>query len=176
MSYLFTSQRLGFRTWLHSDLPKMAAINADVDVMKYFPEIQSAKQTQQFIDRMQKLYSKKGFCYFAVELLERNELIGFIGLSEQNFEADFTPCVDIGWRLNKAYWAKGYATEGAKRVLQFAFSTLKLEQVVAIAPVINKGSEKVMQKIGMQKIKTFNHPLMVDIERLRECVLYEINN
>ncbi len=118
MDYIFTSQRLGFRNWLDSDLPKMAAINADEEVMRFFPSTQTKAKTEEFIKRMQAQFEKHGFCYFAVEILESKALIGFIGLSEQTYKADFTPCVDIGWRLGRTHWGKGYATEGAKRVLQ----------------------------------------------------------
>ncbi len=176
MDYIFTSQRLGFRNWLGTDLPKMAAINADKEVMKFFPSTQAEAKTEEFIKRMQTQFEKHGFCYFAVEILETNELIGFIGLSEQTYEADFTPCVDIGWRLCKTHWGKGYATEGAKRVLQYGFEDVGLDRILSIAPVLNKASESVMQKIGMHKVTTFEHSLLRDNKELKECVLYEMLN
>jgi RimJ/RimL family protein N-acetyltransferase len=175
MKYLFTSERLGFRNWIDADLPKIAAINANEDVMQYFPSTQTKEQTQQIITRMQKQFETKGFCYFAVETLTNNEFIGFIGLSVQTYEADFTPCIDIGWRFGRTFWRNGYATEGAKRVLEYGFQELKLKKILSIAPLINKPSQHVMQKIGMRKVKTFTHSLFLDNERLKECVLYEVN-
>ncbi len=172
MNYIFTSKRLGFRNWVDTDLPKMAKINGDEEVMKHFPSKQSTEQTNQFIKRMQIQFTEKGFCYFAVELLESNEFIGFIGLSEQTYEADFTPCIDIGWRIDRQYWKNGYATEGAKRVLAYAFNDLAIQKILSTAPVVNNGSENVMQKIGMKKVKTFEHSLLLDNDRLKECVLY----
>jgi RimJ/RimL family protein N-acetyltransferase len=83
---------------------------------------------------------------FRVDKLENNEFIGFIGLSEKSFEAEFTPCIDIGWRLSSEEWNKGYATEGAKRCLEYANEVLKLEKIVSIAPKINVKSERVMEK------------------------------
>lgn len=174
--YLFTSERLGFRNWIESDLPKMAAINSDPEVMEYFPALQDMSQTKSFIDRMQKQYEEKSFTYFAAEILGTGEFIGFIGLSVPVFEAEFTPCVDMGWRLGKRYWNNGYATEGAKRCLEYAFQVLQLEKVVAICPEVNKPSEGVMKKIGMTKRLNFSHPLLLDNERLKSCVLYEIVN
>jgi RimJ/RimL family protein N-acetyltransferase len=174
--YVFTSDRLGFRNWLAADLKKLAAINADKKVMEFFPNTQSQIETIAFIDQMHKQFERKGFCYFAVDKLESGELIGFIGLSEQNFESDFTPCIDIGWRLKHTEWNNGLATEGAKRCLQYAFDVLKLEKVNSIAPVINLPSINVMKKIGMQKVDTFKHPKLVGNKRLEECVLYEIKN
>ncbi|MCF8453923.1 MAG: GNAT family N-acetyltransferase [Pedobacter sp.] len=172
--YVFKSERLGFRNWLGSDIELMAKINTDEKVMEFFPGIVSKDQTIEFIEKMQKQFTEQGFCYFAVDKLENNEFIGFIGLSEKSFEAEFTPCIDIGWRLSSEEWNKGYATEGAKRCLEYANEVLKLEKIVSIAPKINVKSERVMKKIGMEKFMEFEHPLLINDERLRDCVLYQI--
>lgn len=172
--YLFKSERLGFRNWLESDVELMAEINADKKVMEFFPAIASKDQTIGFIDKMKQQFEKKGFCYYAVDKLENNKFIGFIGLSEKTIEAVFTSCIDIGWRLSSSEWNKGYATEGAKRCLDHAAEVLKLEKIVSIAPKINKKSEQVMKKIGMEKVLDFVHPLLTNDERLRDCVLYQI--
>jgi len=175
-NYLFKSKRLCFRNWIETDLSKMATINSDPKVMEFFPSTLTREQTAAFIERMQIGYAEHGFCYFAVDLLKTNEFIGFIGLHNQTFESEFTPCVDIGWRLNSNYWNKGYATEGAKKCLGWAFKHFNLENVMAIAPSINLNSIKVMKKIGMQKVKHFNHPTLAGNERLEDCVLYQISN
>tara|TARA_R110002050_G_scaffold297339_2_gene458600 strand:+ start:2554 stop:3090 length:537 start_codon:yes stop_codon:yes gene_type:complete len=172
--YLFKSDRLGFRNWEEKDIPKMAVINTDEVVMQYFPSVQNRKQTQLFVDRMKAQMAKNGFCYFAVDKLVNNEFIGFIGISEQNFEADFTPCVDIGWRLAQNEWGKGYATEGARKCLEFAFNHVGLKRINAICPTINVKSERVMEKLGMKKVKIFKHPLLADFKKLERCVLYEV--
>ena len=170
--YLFKSRRLGFRNWLPSDTDKLAAINADKEVMAFFPSTRTRQETKSFISRMQQQYSEKGYCYFAIDELEDDTFIGFIGLSEQNYEADFTPCIDIGWRLAKTAWNKGYATEGAKRCLEYGLEKLKINKIYSIAPVINTKSVQVMKNIGMSKVKTFDHPQLLDDARLRECILY----
>ena len=172
-NYIFQTQRLGFRNWEDHDIDKMAAINANKEVMKFFPNTYSKKETQQFIEKMQKQFKEKDFCYFAVDKLMDGELIGFIGLSEQTYDVDFTPCVDIGWRLDKKEWNKGFATEGAKKCLEYAKTNLGLDKIMAIAPVINTNSIAVMQKIGMYKVKIFNHPLLRNNEKLKQCVLYQ---
>ena len=171
--YIFTSERLGFRNWQTADLIGMAEINSDKEVMEFFPALLTKEQSWGFIQRMQQLYKEKGYCYFAVDELASNEFIGFIGLSDQSFEADFTPCVDIGWRLSRSEWNKGYATEGARACLDFAFNRLGLEKIVAIAPAVNSRSEQVMKKLGMQKEKTFIHPSLTHNSRLQPCVLYQ---
>lgn len=172
--YLFKSSRLGFRCWQDTDSSLLFEINNDEEVMEFFPEKPSKNDTLAFIKRMQALYARLGFCYFAVDKLENNEFIGFIGLAEQVFEADFTPCIDIGWRLKKSEWRKGYASEGAKACLGFGFEQLALEKIMALASVVNTKSEAVMKKIGMVKVKTFQHPKLLQHASLRDCVLYEI--
>lgn len=170
--YLFTSARLGFRNWRADDLEAMAAINADPQVMEFFPGIQDRERTAGFIKRMQQQYEEKGFCYFAADKLEDGHFIGFTGLCEQNYPAPFTPCVDIGWRISAKEWNKGYASEAAIRCLQFAFETLQLKTVYAIAPQINTKSQRIMQKAGMCFQYEFEHPLLQDQERLKCCTLY----
>lgn len=170
--YIFRSERLGFRTWLPADLEKMAEINADPEVMRYFPALQTREQTAAFIERMNRQFSEKGYCYFAADTLDTGALTGFIGLSLQEFESDFTPCVDIGWRLAAAHWNKGLATEGAARCLAYAFEVLALEKIVAMAPLVNIPSEKVMKKIGMARAGTFLHPRLSGNLLLENCVAY----
>jgi RimJ/RimL family protein N-acetyltransferase len=174
--YIFKSERLGFRNWTEEDRPKMGKINSDPKVMEHFPTIPTQKQTDEFVDRMMAQFSQKGFCYFAVDRLDNQEFIGFIGLSEQTFKSDFTPCIDIGWRLAQHEWGKGFATEGAKKCLEFAFYKMQLKNIKSICPTTNLNSENVMKKIGMSKIKNFNHPLLSEYKELENCVLYEIQS
>jgi len=152
----------------------MFIINSNPKVMEYFPMILNQKQTNEFITRLQTQYSKNGFCYFAVDKLESNEFIGFIGIAELTFKSDFTPCVDIGWRLAQSEWGKGFATEGAKKCIEFAFNEIELKNIKSICPETNNKSEKIMKKIGMKKTKSFNHPLLSEFKKLEKCVLYEI--
>jgi RimJ/RimL family protein N-acetyltransferase len=172
-NYLFTSERLGFRNWEPADIDEMHHINTDPAVMEFFPGVLTREQTSEFIERMKTQFANKGFCYFAVEKLENNEFIGFTGLCEQTYNASFTPCVDIGWRIKSSEWNKGFATEAAKKCLDYAFNVLKLEAVYATAPKINIKSEHIMKKIGMKKQYEFEHPLLINDARLKTCVLYK---
>lgn len=170
--YLFTSERLGFRNWRAADIDDMHEINSDEKVMEFFPAIPTKEQTTAFVARMTNQFENKGYCYFAVDKLENNRFIGFIGLSEQTYEADFTPCVDIGWRIKSSEWNKGYATEGAQKCLDYALNELKIEKIYSIAPKVNIKSEHIMAKIGLKKQCEFEHPLLVNNERLKTRVLY----
>ena len=175
MNYLFKSSRLGFRNWITDDLPKMIAVSADPEVMRYFPGTKTKEETLQFIETMQQQFEARAHCYFAVELFDSRTFIGFIGLAYQTYEAPFTPCVDIGWRLATGYWGKGYATEGAKACLEYGWG-LGIEKIFAVAPRVNLPSIKVMQKIGMEFKYDFQHPLLEEHPELTTCVLYRAEN
>ncbi len=170
--YILKSARLGFRNWGAGDLQPMAEINADEEVMGFFPAKPSKEDTAAFIEHMQQQFEEKNFCYFAVDVLESGSFIGFIGLSVQTFPADFTPCTDIGWRLKRSEWGKGYATEGAKACLEYGFNQLGLERIYAMAPKVNVRSERVMKKVGMEKLRNFEHPKLPDHKELKSCLLY----
>ncbi|CAA0177618.1 GNAT family N-acetyltransferase [Tenacibaculum maritimum] len=172
--YLFKSERLGFRKWKESDLSEFTKINADLDVMEHFPKLLTKKETADFIKRANNQYNKNGCCYFAIEILKSGEFIGFIGLALQNYKTDFTPAIDIGWRLKKSAWGKGFATEGAGRCIEFGFQKLNLKNIISFCTEKNKNSENVMKKIGMKKIGTFNHPKLNKYPKYEKCICYEI--
>jgi RimJ/RimL family protein N-acetyltransferase len=174
--YLFTSERLGFRNWIDFDISKMIDISSDPDVMEFFPAIATKIQTIEFIERMKLMYIEKEYCYFAVDHLKDESFIGFIGLYYQTYESQFTPSVDIGWRLNKKYWNNGLATEGAKKCLEYGFNKLGLKKIIATTPIINIKSIRVMEKIGMVKLAEFKHPRLKSNKRLEDCICYDITN
>ncbi len=175
MSYLFTSQRLGFRTWKQSDVALMAEINADANVMRYFPSTQNVAETEAFVQRMISMYEKSGYCYFAVDELDTGAFIGFIGIAYQEYDAPFTPCTDVGWRLKQTSWGKGYATEGAAACLEFAFKNNFTDELYSVAPGVNHPSINVMQKIGMKFDLHFNHPKLTEFPALQLCHVYKLN-
>ena len=174
--YLFQTERLGLRNWRIDDVPEMTEISADPMVMEFFPATKTPKETEDFVRRMQQDFEEKGYCYFAVDKLEDGQFIGFIGLCDQTYEAPFTPGVDIGWRIKPGEWGKGYATEGAFACLKYAFEELKLETIYSVAPEVNVKSQHIMKKIGMRQTDTFDHPALLNNDRLRACALYEIRH
>lgn len=173
--YIFKSERLGFRNWTKNDITEFAKINSDPEVMEHFPKLLNEKETSEFIDRLIDHYDRNGYNYFATEVINSREFIGFIGLAYQEYPSDFTPAVDIGWRLKKNAWGKGYATEGAKRCLEFAFEELNLDTIIATCTEQNSKSENVMEKIGMIKIGTFNHPKLKEYPEYEKCICYGTN-
>lgn len=174
ISYLFTSERLGFRKWKTEDIEEFAALNSDVEVMEHFPKTLSRQEVEKLIEDLKSHFVENGFTYYATEILASKEFIGMIGLAFQKYETEFTPAIDIGWRLKRSAWGKGYATEGAKRCLAYAFDDLGIERIISVCTIGNIKSEKVMKKIGMKKVGTFNHPEMIDHPAYQQHFCYEI--
>lgn len=174
MSYIFESERLGFRSWRESDRKLLRQMGKDKDVMEYFPSLLTDRESDIFLDKINKHFIDKGFGLWPVELKDTGEFIGFIGLLEANFESDFTPCVEIGWRIRKEFWGKGYGTEGARRVLDYGFEKLDLDEIYSFTSILNTRSENLMKKLGMEKVLYFDHPHVEDGHRLKRHVLYKI--
>lgn len=174
--YLFTTPRLGVRPWQDADIPHMARISADPEVMRFFPAAATYRQTEDFVRRMQQQYADYGYCYFPLFHLESGHIIGFTGLMYQTYAGiDFMPCTDIGWRLDKAYWGKGLATEAAQASLTYGFRTCGLDRIYAVCPVVNTPSERVIIKLGMKRQGTFHHPRLEGHPKLQRCYYYAIN-
>lgn len=174
MIYVETA-RLQLRDWEEADLAPFSELNADREVMRYFPKTLSGEETAALHETIVSEIKQCGYGLYAVEVKESKEFIGFIGFHEATFAADFTPCIEIGWRLKKAAWGKGYATEGAKACLQYGFDKLGFSDVYSFTAEINTPSRNVMIKAGMDFVKTFNHPRVEESSPLCKHVLFHIN-
>lgn len=175
MIYLETP-RLRLRDWEEADLEPFSRMNANADVMTYFPKVSSAEETKTFYQSIVAEFKECGFGFYAVEAKENNAFIGFIGFHRPTFEADFTPCIEIGWRLKKEAWGKGYATEGASACLAYGFKELGFSEVYSFTADVNGPSKNVMTKIGMDFIKYFNHPRVEKDSPLSKHVLFRISS
>ncbi|WP_121604587.1 GNAT family N-acetyltransferase [Virgibacillus sp. Bac332] len=172
--YIFQSERLGFRRWQESDKDLFSAMNADPIVMKYFPKPLTKERSDWLIDKFEQDLAGKGYGIWAVDRLKDHQFIGFIGLADIDMPDVTSSSIEIAWRLDKQFWKKGYAVEGAKTCLDYAFQTLRMDEICAFTSTINKPSEKVMERIGMQRIKTFGHPKLEIDSPLKQHVLYQI--
>jgi RimJ/RimL family protein N-acetyltransferase len=136
----------------------------------------SREESDALIARIEAHFDEHGFGLWAVEVPGVAPLAGFVGLSVPRFEARFTPCVEIGWRLAPACWGSGYATEGARAALDFGFGELGLEEIVSFTVPANTRSRRVMEKLGMshRAEDDFDHPALPEGHRLRRHVLYRL--
>jgi RimJ/RimL family protein N-acetyltransferase len=170
------TQRLALRLWRDEDLAAFAALNADPRVMEFFPKPLDRAESDALAARIRENLTRRGFGLWAVEVPGVADFIGFVGLSVPQFEAHFTPCVEIGWRLAYEYWGAGYATEAALAVLDFGFERLALDEVVSFTTSANRRSRGVMERIGMTRTPAddFDHPALAEGHPLRRHVLYRI--
>ena len=174
--YLIQTNRLGLRRWSGADFGPFCAMNRNAAVMAFYPNLLSEEETAQLMLRIEQHFAGHGYCLYAVEVLATGEFIGYTGFMYTTFEAPFTPCVEIGWRLAQSAWHQGYATEAASACLDYAFAKLSFMDVYSFTSVLNRASERVMQKIGMTKLGEFDHPKLPFGDRLRRHVLYRIKN
>lgn len=174
---IIETNRLILRTWTEEDIDPMTAIDQDPRVCEFLPGIGNREATKADIQRNIQHYAQHGFCLYAVEIKSTHEFIGWIGLNIATFEAHFTPATEIGWRLDSRHWNKGYATEGAKAVLQYAFTKLNLNEIVSFTTVNNKASRRVMEKIGLHRNvqDDFDHPKLDKSHSLCKHVLYRLS-
>lgn len=180
MSTIIETERLILRTWHENDIEPFAEINQDPNVMEHFPALLSKAETLSLIDRIFKHQDTYGYTLYAVELKSTHDMIGFIGLlhrTQEDLDVPFNPSTEIGWRLSSKYWGKGYATEGAKAVLDYAFSVLDLPEVVSFTVEANTPSRRVMEKIGLKHNPDddFDHPKLDVDSPLRRHVLYRLS-
>jgi RimJ/RimL family protein N-acetyltransferase len=170
------TERLLLRRWRPEDRVPFARMNADPRVMEHFPALLSREESDASVDRIEAHFAQHGFGVWAGELPGIASFIGFAGLSVPRFDAHFTPCVEIGWRLAAEHWGRGYATEGARAALAFGFEQLGLAEIVSFTVSANVRSRRVMEKLGMthSAADDFDHPLLPECHSLRRHVLYRV--
>jgi RimJ/RimL family protein N-acetyltransferase len=170
------TDRLLLRQWREDDLAPYTALNADPRVTEFFPAPFTAEQSREQVERFSAALAAGEPGIFAVERRAEGDLVGFVGLNVPRFEAPFTPCVEVGWRLAPHVWRRGLATEGARAVLAHGFTTLGLSEVVSFTARLNAPSQAVMRKLGMthDPADDFEHPNVVPGDPLRPHVLFRI--
>ena len=168
--------RLLLRQWQEDDLEPFAALNADPEVMRHFPAPLTRSQSDAFASRARAHIGVLGWGLWAVEV-EHAPFVGFVGLSEARLDAHFTPAVEVGWRLAREHWGKGYATEGARAALAFAFDELRLPEIVSFTTVANDRSRRVMERLGLthDPADDFDHPRLAPDDPVRPHVLYRLS-
>lgn len=142
--------------------------------MKHFPSALSQPESDRLAAYIREHFTRHGFGLWAVEIKGIAPFAGFIGLAVPRFEAHFTPCVEIGWRLAADHWGNSYAPEGARAALAFGFKSL--DEIVSFTVPENVASRRVMEKIGMTRDpnEDFDHPSLPEGDPLRRHVLYRL--
>ena len=164
--------RLLMRRWRDGDRSPFAAMNADPEVMRYFPATLSRAESDQLVDRIEERFDQQGFGLWALELLESGQFIGFTGLNPMPDGVPGTGDQEVGWRLDRRAWHRGYATEAARAALDAGLDTLGLPVIWSMTAVLNLPSQAVMQRLGMALHQHFDHPRIAAGHPLRPHVVY----
>jgi RimJ/RimL family protein N-acetyltransferase len=170
------TERLVLRRWRSEDHAPFAAMNADPRVMEFFPALLTREESDAMIGRIEARFERSGYGLWAVEVVGVAPFAGYVGLSAPAFEAKFTPCVEVGWRLATGHWGHGYATEAARAALAYGFDVVGLPEIVSFTVPDNVRSRRVMEKLGMSHDPRddFDHPTLPASHRLRRHVLYRL--
>lgn len=159
------TKRLFLRQWKPADHAPFALLNSDPRVMEFFPAPLTRAESDAMAHRCESLIHERGWGFWAAELKDSREFIGFVGLHIPSAQLPFSPCVEIGWRLAFQYWHRGLATEAAQGALRIGFGSLGFQEIVSFTAVGNRRSRAVMEKLSMRESGTFTHP------HIREGVL-----
>jgi len=171
------TSRLLLRRWRDDDREPFAALNADPTVMEHFPAPLRREESDALADRIQSGLEERGWGLWAVEVPGTASFVGFVGLNPATFDAPFTPAVEVGWRLAREHWGRGYATEGARSALDVGFDALALDEIVSFTTHGNTRSRQVMERLGMRHdpADDFDHPNVPAGDPLRRHVLYRLD-
>ena len=166
--------RLVLRPWTADDRVPFAAMNADPEVRRFFPSLLTRAQSDASADFLAGQFERTAYGPWAVEIPGVTPFAGFVGVWET--AADMRPLgrIEIGWRLARAQWGRGYATEGARAALDFAFGPGGLDALVAFVAPGNHASRAVMDRIGLieDPDAAFDHPRLPEGHALRRHLLY----
>ncbi len=168
--------RLLLRRWKPSDSKPFHQLNSDPEVMEFLLKPLALEESDEMIVRIESHFEQHGFGLWAVEAKETGLLLGFAGLSRPTFETQFTPCIEVGWRLARQAWGRGFATEAARAALAFGFDEAGLTEIVSFTVPANLRSIAVMERIGMTRdiAGDFEHPKVPENHHLRKHVLYRL--
>lgn len=171
------TERLRLRQWRDGDFEPFAALNADPETMRYFPEPPLRVASDALAESARRHIAEEGWGLWAVEVVGAARFIGFVGLARPSFEEHFTPAVEVGWRLAREHWGRGYATEAGRAALAYAFEELGLEEIVSFTSELNEPSRRVMGRLGMRHdpADDFEHPRVPVGHPLRPHVLYRLS-
>ena len=166
--------RLVMRRWQDSDREPFAALNGDPETMRYFPATLDRAASDAMIDRIESGFDQRGYGLWALEITATGEFIGFTGLNPMPDDVPGAGGMEIGWRLARAAWHHGYATEAARAAIEVAFGRLRMSEVYSMTAVLNEPSQAVMRRLGLTEFARWDHPRIPEGSPLRPSVTYRL--
>ncbi len=162
------------RRWREADREPFAALNADPEVMRYFPAPLDRAASDATVDRIEDLFLRQGFGLWALEVSATGEFIGFTGLNPMPGGVPGAGGMEVGWRLARGAWHQGYASEAAAAAAGVAFRGAGLAELWSMTAVANEPSQAVMRRLGMTLHAHFDHPGVTAGHPLRPHVAYRL--
>jgi len=166
------TERLLMRRWTEADREPFAVLNGDPQTMRFFPGLLDRAASDAFADRIEARFDAQGFGLWALEIVETGQFIGYTGLNPMPAGVPGAGGMEIGWRLDRHAWHRGYATEAARAATAVAFSEIGLPEVWSMTAVLNEPSQAVMRRIGLAEVARFDHPMIDEGHPLRPHVTY----
>jgi RimJ/RimL family protein N-acetyltransferase len=170
------TERLVLRRWRESDVVPLAEMNADPQVMRYFPRLYSLEETRARIAVWSEHFAKRGYAPWAVEAPGLASCMGVVGPALISGDIAIAGRMEILWRLGREFWGKGYAVEAARAALRDAFARLRPDEIIAYTSAANTPSRRVMEKLGMAEdaASGFAHPAYAEGHPLRPHVVFRL--
>ncbi|WP_456826167.1 GNAT family N-acetyltransferase [Cellulomonas sp. P5_E12] len=170
------TDRLLLRRWREADREPFAELNADPEVMQFFPATLSRAESDAMVTRIEHRMRDNGWGLWALEVTageHAGRFAGFTGLARPTWNPAFT---EVGWRLPRWAWGHGYATEAAREALRVGFEELRLDEIVSFTTPTNQRSRAVMERLGMTRdpADDFDYPTIAEGHPLRRSVLYRL--
>ncbi len=162
------------RAWRPSDREPFAAMNADPDVMRHFPGLQTRAESDGFADRIEARMAVLGYGLWALAPAGPASFIGFTGLNPMPEAVPGAGGIEVGWRLARSAWGNGYATEAGRAALAVAFDLAAYDEVWSLTATINAPSRAVMDRLGLRHVETQLHPALDPASPIAEHVFYRI--
>jgi RimJ/RimL family protein N-acetyltransferase len=168
------TDRLLLRRWQDSDRAPFAALNGDPETMRFFPSTLDRAASDAFVDRIESLLEQQGYGLWALEETESGDFIGYAGLNPMPPDVPGAGGMEVGWRLAKHAWHRGFATEAGRAALRVAFDGVGLHEIWSMTAVLNEPSVAVMRRLGLTEVARFDHPKIPASHPLQPHVTYHL--
>lgn len=169
------TQYLILRQWREADFEFYATLTSNQEVMKFFPKTLTKEESRRAGEKFRRLLNENSWGFWAVEEKSSGRFLGYAGLHAPQTQFPFSPCVEIGWRMEDRYWENGYVQEAGEAILKSAFEEIGLDEIVYFSSIHNHKAESVVNRLGMKKEdEIFYHPFVEIGHPLSEHYLYKI--
>lgn len=172
------TERLVLRSWRDADRTPFAAMSADPEVMQHLDGVVSRTDSDAIIDRLASVERDQGHTFWAIERRDDAKFLGFCGLRRGGHADTPVPIeLEIGWRLARHAWGRGYAREAAQASIDWGWANQPDDRISAWTVQANSGSWGLMLRLGMvhRPELDFDHPRFADGHRLRRHIVYTID-